>query len=528
MAKKSSKPPVKEDENELLTQEQVFDVLKFAENFYRGVYTPELIASRMKDITMSPQVATADKISTALSDPKNNEEKLVGYSQWMELNSMLYKRVLLYFSGLMAFNLTYVCTNAKAEDYNKPSYKKDLQTVSEFFDRFDIKQEFGTAIKQMMRQEVFFSVFRDEGEKYILQELPREYCKITGRWDYGLLFDFDMYWFLQPAVSIDMYPNVFKRLYNKVFKGKQIAELYKPSMAVDRRSSTYIYWAQTRPTDGFFALKFNPEIATIVPFLSPFMADTVLQPVIRELQKNSYIAEASKLIFGQVEFLKDAQAKVKDALSITPEVLGKFLALIQAGLPDAIKVGAAPLAGTTGIEFSGSDSIYDSYQKTTASTAGINSRLIYSYDRQNVLETKLSMDVDINVVRPVYKYFANILEYLVNQRTKKFKFKFTLQGFNLATDREERLNLAQKLADNGIVLEQLFSSAMDMSPFDFRRHLEETKANNFVESLTPLLKSNQMGGATSGAGRPPKPDSELTDSGSEGKESGSNLEQTEN
>ena len=45
----------------------------------------------------------------------------------------------------------------------------------------------------------------------------------------------------------------------------------------------------------------------------PVISFTYQQPVIRALQKNSYIQEASKIIFGQVEFLKDATSKVKDA-----------------------------------------------------------------------------------------------------------------------------------------------------------------------------------------------------------------------
>ena len=69
-----------------------------------------------------------------------------------------------------------------------------------------------------------------------------------------------------------------------------------------------------------------------------------------------------------------------------------------------------------------------------------------------------------------------------------------------------------KLADSGIVLEQKFASAIGMNPFDFRRMLAETRANKFVEKLTPILKSNQMGGS---AGRPSVADDKLGDSGDE-------------
>ena len=42
-----------------------------------------------------------------------------------------------------------------------------------------------------------------------------------------------------------------------------------------------------------------------------------------------------------------------------------------------------PLDNISAVEFSGNGSIYDSYLETSASSTGINSRLLYSKDRQN-------------------------------------------------------------------------------------------------------------------------------------------------
>jgi hypothetical protein len=528
LRKKKETPKVSSPSEEL-TIEQVYDVLKFANaayNNYQGIYTPDLVNSVMKGITLNTQEANLDNITKALQDPKNNEQKLIGYSEFMELNSMLYRRILLYFSGLMSFDWTYTSTNViDSKEYSSPAYKRDLATVRDFFDRFNVKQEFRVAMKQMLRQEAFYAVFRDDGEKYILQELPQYYSKITGRWDFGLTYDFNFVFFLQPGTNLDMYPRIFKKLYNKAFEGKNVNQ-YDPALSINNRDSSFVYWVQTSPKDGFTAFKLFPEIASVIPMLAPLLGDAVLQPVVRSLQQNSYIQQASKLVFGQVEFLKDTSSKVKDSLSLDPVTLGKFLALLKAGIPDAIKVGAAPLANTAAIEFSGDNTMYDSYLKSTASVSGVNSRLIYSFDRQNVLETKLSMDIDQNILKPVYSQFSNMLEYWVNQRTKKYKFKFEFEGFNTSIDRAERLDTVTRLADSGIVMEQKFASAIGMNPFDFRRQLEETKANGFVKSLTPILKSNQMPG-NAGAGAPKKADGNLSDGGSDTRSAGSDEEKSQ-
>lgn len=509
-----------------LTVEEVFSVLEFAKNAYsgqvQGIYTPQLVNARMQEITMSPQLATSTKINTALSDPINHEDELVGYVEWLELNSMMFKRVLSYFSGLMSFDWTYTCTNAiDKKDYQSPAYKKDLAIVQNFFDRFSVKQEFRTVMKEMLRAEAYFGIFREDGEKYLIQELPQKYCKITGRHDYGLLFDFDFYWFMQPGVNLKMYPKIFTKLYNDVFY-KNGQHQYNPASGVNDRRGSFVMWHQTSPKDGFIAFKFYPEVASRVPFLSPIMPMIVLEPVIRELQTNSYIQQASKIIFGEIPLLKETQAKLKDQIAISSENLGRFLALMKAAIPSAINVAAAPLTNTDVMEFEGSDTILNSYLQASAASTGINSRILFSSERQNVIETKLGMDIDQNIVRPIYAQFENFLEYTINKKTKKYKFKFSFEGFETFMDKEARLNIVTKLADTGIVLEQKYASAVGMNPFDFRRMLEETRANDFVEKLTPILKSSQANGGT--VGRPRANDSDLSESGLTTRGAGSNIE----
>lgn len=518
----------------LLSKEEVWNVIEFAQNLYGynngmfpGVYNPSLVNASMQNLTMNPQQATSDLISDALAHPKESQQELIGYSEYLELSSMIYKRVLNYFSGLLAFNYTYVCTNAKTEDYKSKKYKDDLKRVEKFFDRFDLKNEFSVVLREIMRQEAYFGIFRtDDPYRNTIQELPTGYSTITGRWSMGMLFDFNMILFYQPGMSLDMFPPIFTKMFKKVFGDTSYPKPYNPALPINKRSSTYVTTSQTSPKDGFWCFKLFPEQATIVPFLAPFMKDVILQDMVRELQKNSYIAEASKLLVGSVKFLDNTKSSVKDALSLSPETLGKFLQLIKSGLPSAIKTVAAPLEGLTGVEFAGSNGMYDSYLKSTSSSSGVNSRLIYSYDRQNVLETRLSMDIDMNILRPILSQFNNFLEYYVNKETKHFKFKFSVEGFNTSLDREMRLQNAMQYADSGIILEQKLASALDMTPFDFRRMLEESQQSGFVDKLTPILKANQMS-AKDGEkekGRPAKKDKDLTEGGSESRESGSNEE----
>ena len=109
---------------------------------------------------------------------------------------------------------------------NLKKFVKSLNTHSNtiavgqwYFMKINFKEEFGIVLRQMLRQGVFFGVLRDDGDRYVLQELPSNFCKITGKFNYGLLFDFDFNWFISNyGVDINMYPKVFKKMYREVFE----------------------------------------------------------------------------------------------------------------------------------------------------------------------------------------------------------------------------------------------------------------------------------------------------------------------
>ena len=222
----------------------------------------------MKDISLHPVQATLDTINKALLDPKNNEDNLIGYSEFFELNSMLYKRLLHYLSDMLSWNVQYTCVNIKDDkEYLSPAYKKDYSKMVDFFYHMDIKNEFRTALRQMIRRETYYTFFRNDANKYVFQELPREYARITAKWEYGLVFDFSMLWFIQPSVDIDMYPPIFKKYYNEVFKNGKPGAFYDPATSIDNRSGSWVYYHQTSPEDGFWPFKLSPEIITNVPLL---------------------------------------------------------------------------------------------------------------------------------------------------------------------------------------------------------------------------------------------------------------------
>lgn len=525
---------MEENKDELITEQEVWSVVEFARylNGYNNAFlTPDSINARMKQINLNPIAATETLLATAMKDPKNNEEVLQKMSQFFEVTTMVYKRLISYSANMLSFDITYT-SNVKENEYKLAKYKKDLDAVESFLDKFEFRKEFRAAVIGMLRNDAYFAAFYDLGNKYILQELPSDYCKITARWEGGLLFSFDFSWFDQPGVDIDMYPDWFKKEYSKLNKRRKEVNsgtsTYRPNLPIDKRgNSYYMTWVDVPPEVGV-CFKFAPELATRLPYFTPLFNDLVLQPTVRALQQNMNMAEASKMVVGEVPFLsKDTKATVKDGIAISPELLGKFLALVKSGISESIKLTAAPLQNFKSIDFEGNSEMYDRYVRTTLALSGVNTNLIFSSDvKPNVIETQLSLNVDEQLMCSLYEQFEDYLNYQVNLRTKTYKFSFAFEGTDFFTNRKDRFDKAMSLFDKGIVLPQKIAAALRMKPAELRKHMEEAKANDFMSMLTPpsLMQKKELEEETGkGAGRPQKEDSDLTDEGADTRATGANI-----
>jgi hypothetical protein len=517
-----------------ISEEQVWTTLEFAQalgGLYPSVYSPFLTNQRLKDMSiLSTSEITQEKAEKALANPKDSERELLAMSENLEVSSTTYRRIIDYVSNLPSWDWTYAVMNIDdISEFKSPAYKKDLKVVKDFFYKFDHKSAFSGALKQMLREEVFFCSFRNEGDRWLLQQLPSDRCMITGKWDYGTLFSFDYTFFLQGGVDIDCFAPAFKTGFLELFgKDGKIID-YIPSRNIDIRSENqYAYMRDCSPIDGYWAWKMQPEKNFRASYFSGMFPDLALQPTIRNLQKNNYLSEAVKLIMGEVGTLnKEAKGAVlRDQFNLSPDMASKFLQLVKSAINNsAVSVASAPLQNMKTFQFEGNNEIYESYMTNLLGLAGVNSNLLFSSGQKaNQSETYLSADIDQHIVENLYPIFENFLEYQINKLTKKYKFKITLEGTRFYIDKERRLDRQMQLVDKGIVNPQRIFSAMGTNVFEFQTQMDEARISGWVDNLTPIISSFQQSGATSsGTGRPRKSDSDLGDAGSETRGAGSNI-----
>ena len=513
---------------EVLTEEQVYRILDFAKSYYSAhgdpsegfAYNPYLTNQRLNQITLSPSDLPENRLKNALASPisQGSQDELVGYSEFLQFAEAISKRTLLYLGNLPAFDYTVTCINAYDDsDYGSEEYKKDLRKVKDFLARFDVKGQMSYVTRRALQSEAFYAVFRTDGANYQFQELPADYCIITGRnLDWGFLFDFDMNWFLQQGLSLKMYPRNFRKIWEETFGDLETLEDYNPANALNKRDGTFSTWHQTSPLpeDGaFVCFKFNADTYARLPFLSSLFSQVVNKPLIKELQTNQYMISAQKILVGLIPYLKDQKSgQVANALAIDAKTLAPFLALLKQGLSDAVKVSGAPFSDVKDVSFPTTEkSIYDEYNTNLAKQSGATGALVYGSARPTATEINLSSQIDTMIATSIYPSLSRWLSTYVNTLTSKYKFRFAFEGNKFASDRKERLETALKLADKGIVLPQKIAAAMGMDVFELQAQLQEGKANNFYDLLYLLPNANtaSMGGS---AGRPAVSDDEAAES----------------
>jgi len=516
----------KNENDEIVPEEIVWSMVEFARSLqssmYGNVFTPDLLNQNLKNISYNPAASTQAELDKYLQNPKQSESQLISLGQNLELTSMPYKRLLMYLGNLLAFDYTITCSNAEEKDYKTPAYQKDLDKVWDFFDKFNVKQEFGVAVKQMLRNEAFFFMMRMDGDKYVLQELDNSYCKIVSRFDYGLLMDFNMLYFLNPGIDIKMFPDFFLNSFNEMMTKSN--RKYVPDLPVDLRGeSSWAFWQSVPPQEGM-VFKMSSETGVRLPFFTGLFADLLIQPLMRTLQKNKSISACSKLIFGEVGLLnRDQKTTLKDAISISPDLLGKFMTLMRNAIAESIKIAASPLQNVQGISFDPGEDVLQQNLETTLASSGVNTNLIFTSGvKPNLLETQLSLNTDEQMCESIYPMLNNFLNYRLGMITKRFKFKVVLEGTNFFTNREQRLAPLQTLMTSGIVLPQKIAAAIGMEPHVFQKQMEEARATGFVDSLTPIIPATNIAAGNQG-GRPQKPDSVLSEGGEQTRSDGGNL-----
>ena len=502
---------------ESLSKEQIQEVVEFAQALYiaenAGYYSPWMSNQLLQNLNTNPRVPTVDKIKKALADYKNSAQDLQAYTEFMSNYDMIFKRTLMSYVNMLAFDYQIIPVDAfTKEDVESEAYQADLRRIYNFCDKFRPKEQFRKVVYELMQSEVYYTWFRktkwgNKGMKCSLQVMPQQYCMLTGAWDNGLLWDFDMQYFIQPGVDIDGYDPSFKAKYNQVFGPNGEKLNYRPTAPLNDRTGEFAMWVQTSPDDGAWAFKLSTSNFNTTPYLAPFLKDTLSNSEIEQLQNNKDMLSAYGILAGELRLMDGLKSGDKpNQFAISPSTLGTFMGKAKAGLGSLLKLAAMPTENTKFYQYTDTNTnMYENQLRTSAGVGSGISRVIYTSDRMGGAEIEAGVtDQFTTMAQSLYPQFANFMNFYANKLTKKYKFKFIFEGCTYGFEREKRFDRLMKLADKGMVLApSAWASAIGMEPMDFERSLIVSKYSGWNEYWQmPMNAYTQKDGFGNKGGRP--------------------------
>jgi hypothetical protein len=538
-----------------LTEDQVWQTLEFAQSlygrgqgkFWDGLYNPFTQNENLIRLNNLPSgTPTLDSIQKELATSKFDTTTLQGYSEFLQTFDRIYAKTIDYFANMLAFDLRYTCTNAYGSDYNSKEYKDDVKRMYKFLDKFDYKSEFGNVVRQLLRTGVSYNWLRDsvgsynkdedalditKARSFSLQMLPQDMCMITG---YASLsdgsgaktpiFDFDMDYFLHSTIDIKLFDPWFMIQLNKMWD--ETKSKYVPHAQMKAHKGLYVNWTQTSPAYGAWCFKFDLSNMAIIPPLASMLKSVVDNDTVKQLQIDKDMIGAYYILAGEIGMMDGLKSgDKKNQTKFDPKNLGQFMSLVTSGLQKNVKAVAMPLENIRGWQFTDNNpSMAINQTNTTASEGASASRLIYTSSAMSIAELQNAIITDYNFMATLYPQFANFLEYFINRKTKKFKFKFTFSGSTYPFEREVRTKAINELASIGLTPnESAWASAYGYAPQEFARMLDEAHNGDLQDKLTILANLNTMnttevGNTRAQGGRPKTSDSEITDKGAESRD----------
>ena len=510
-----------EDKEKLLTEEQVWDVVTFAQALNKdmkwlyggGLYTPDTLNKSLLGLNNDAKVPTYAKVIKTLNNAVDNVDTINSFVQCMDKFDTIFNKVLNYKCNMLSFDLSYVCTNASGKDFKSKEYKEDEERIKKFLFNFDYKKYFTTVVKNLMTDGKYFCWFRESDskkknvgkQKYALQMLPQKRCKITGYSNLGALFDVDLSFLLSGTVDLGLYAPIFGKYYDDLFKDENIRK-YIPSNPLNNRMGSWAYWKQTSPEDGAWCFLYDESNFAGISPMSPFLKDTILGAEIQKLQYDKDIATAHAILAGEIRMKKDS--KQPNDFAIDPQTLGNLLNLVQAGLGKLIKVAAVPTENQKFFQYEDKNpEMYSEAIKNTTALGAAASRIIYDTDKASEAELIAQITTDASPLKKLYRQFEQFLNFYANKKTRKYNFAFHFDGIDYWFDKENRRDALEFAVDRGVIPNlTFFAQALGYPPHIFAQAVDEGKNGDLSDKLGQLISIHTTAGSglNDEGGRPRK------------------------
>ena len=444
---------------------------------------------------------TKENIVDYLADPHRYRADLVDVVNYIYGASSHFRRLIQYFTSLSDLSYVVLPYRIDPKKANVRIMNNNYRKVLDYLSIMSIKTQFPKILTVCLREDVFYGTILRTKDCVTIQQLPTKYCRISTIEGNVMNVTFDFSYFNARLGFLDYYPEEFRRKY----------QIYRN----DTRKSRWI----ELDSPYSFAIKCNVDIPEYP--LPPFAG--ILREVFdledyKNLKLTKTALENYALVMMTIptddegHFLIDYD-KAKDFWSnldsVLPEEVGSVLTPMEVSKIDFERSHT----GETDTIADAEDNLY--------SSAGVSS-LLFNNPKASANALALSIKVDQAMTFGIVKSIQDMVNRLIQHESygKNFKVEFLdVSPFNRKEVGDEYLKACQY----GIPMISYYcaSQGLGQAEIDSMNFLE-TEVMELQKIFKPLVNgNNEKADSEESAGAPTKEDTELTETGEQTREDGS-------
>ena len=512
-------------QEETLSVQEVQNVMDFMTGLYGDLkgynmpYDTRMENSNLIELNNNPKVPTNESLRQAIVNYKDNAELLQDFSEFMKAWDTLYAKIIDVKLSMLNFDINWYVDRYMIKDANElasPEFQEDYRRVCKFMSKFKAKQEFRIVAENTLITDTYFCWLRDsygefnddtllldeeqkikKSQNFALQMMPQSECKITGSSVYPktFLWDFNVDYFENAWVNINNYDPSLKQAYESILGNKQIRSFVNNNGDLNRISRSFDGFVRTKIGNGSWCFKYDCSNFNTVPPYAKLMREAFGDDEITRLQKSKDVLSANALILGEMKTKKDDKlGNDKNSFVIDPKQVGTLLKIARNMVNNVnIKQIALPLEETRLYQFNDMNpKMVDTRLSTVANQSLSSGSMVYTNEKMGQFELQNALTLDYHSIADrLYPQFENFLEFFVNKKTKKYKFKFSVKGSTLPFLRQSELDNQLKLSNMGIQADTTKMSAlMGYDSNELESMMMMAKHSGMQDNLVLLMNSN--------------------------------------
>ena len=432
--------------------------------------------------------------------PAQYEKQLRTLSKELYNASQHYKRLVEYFANMAILSyilIPDVIITEKEEEKVQRSYYRIAKKLNDM----NLQHELRKVLKEAFVEDIFYGIENEEPNNYWIQQLPANYCKVTGYLDGVRTFSFDMTFF-------DKYPEQLQNAHPELRQGYRE---YKNRKNKRGTKPDDINWVQIDPYKSI-CFKVNETLEYAIPPLAGIFPD------IFDLEDFKFSRSVRDsigkyiLLIQKIPMLKDNKP---NAFAIDAVNAKQFHQMATNASPSEVNVITTPME-IEAINLAPKENLnhVEEAKADVYASAGVNQHL-FSTDKTTSAALEKSINVDEQIV------FAVLLQL---ERWINRKIKGTLPNNNFFKvsmlpvtyfNQEKMFNMYQKAAQFGAPTKMAMCAVLGYTPLDIiNQSYLENDIFELHNQFIPLQSSHTQGAnAGDEGGRPQK---DLDDLGEEG------------